>query len=114
MNTSNEKPGTVKITDDAVAACAMNAALHTEGVAELFKGFTESISNILGKDGIRGVKVTQADGGATIDIFPIVVFGAKIPEVAFHIQKNVKKEVEDMFDLPVKAVNIHVQGVDVR
>ena len=35
----------------------------------------------------------------------------KIPEVAWDIQENVKKEVEAMTEAVVKAVNIHVQGV---
>ena len=34
-----------------------------------------------------------------------------IPSVAWEIQEHVKKEVESMTELPVAAVNIHVQGV---
>lgn len=110
----DEKLGSIKIADDVIAVCGMNAALQTEGVASLSKGISESISNMLGKEPAhRGIKVVQSEDGIVIDIFPIVIFGVKIPEVAFQIQRNVKRDVEEMVEAPVKAVNIHVQGVDI-
>ena len=36
-----------------------------------------------------------------------------IPAVAWDIQENVKREIQSMTGLDVKAVNIHVQGVKV-
>ena len=38
--------------------------------------------------------------------------GSRIPDVAFEIQKRVKKAVEEMTGLKVEEVNIHVQGVN--
>lgn len=116
MSTINdEKFGTLKISDEVIAVCAMNATLKTEGVSSLSRGITDSISNMLGKEPLyKGIKVAQTDYGIVIDIYPIVFLGVKIPEVAFNIQKNVKKEVEHMLDDNVKAVNIHVQGVEIK
>ena len=62
----------------------------------------------------KGIKISQSDEGITIDIYVIVEYGVKIPAVAWDIQENVKKEVEDITDFPVKAVNIHVQGVRLK
>ncbi len=113
--TNDEKYGTIKISDEVIAVCAMNATLKTEGVSSLSRGITDSISNMLGKEPLyQGIKVAQTDYGIVVDIYPIVFLGVKIPEVAFNIQKNVKKELEHMLDEKVKAVNIHVQGVDVK
>ncbi|WP_324824074.1 Asp23/Gls24 family envelope stress response protein [Sinanaerobacter sp. ZZT-01] len=116
MGTINdEKYGMIKISDEVIAVCAMNATLKTEGVSALSRGITDSISNMLGKEPLyKGIKVAQTDYGIVIDIYPIVFLGVKIPEVAFNIQKSVKKEVEHMLDETVKAVNIHVQGIDVK
>lgn len=114
MNVANEqKTGTLKISDEVVAVCAANAALKTPGVAELAGGFTNTLSrNLLGKELLsKGVKVSQGDEGAAIDIFVIVNYRVNIPSVAWEIQEHVKKEVESMTELPVEAVNIHVQGV---
>jgi uncharacterized alkaline shock family protein YloU len=108
-----EKLGTLKISDDVIAVCARNATLKTKGVADLSSVFSDNISkNIFGKEPLyKGIKVNQNDEGISIDIYIVVEYGVKIPEVAWDIQENVKKEVEAMTEADVKAVNIHVQGV---
>lgn len=114
MNTASEqKIGTLKISDEVIAVCAVNATLKTKGVAELSGGLTNAISkNLLGKESMsKGIKVSQSEAGVSLDIFVIVEYDVKIPAVAWDIQENVKKEVEAMTEIPVKAVNIHVQGV---
>ncbi|QAT42841.1 Asp23/Gls24 family envelope stress response protein [Aminipila luticellarii] len=108
-----EKLGAVKISEDVIAICVINSALATKGVAGLSGGLTDTISkNILGKEPLKkGIKISKEDDEINIDIYVIVHYGVKIPEVAWNIQKNVKKEVENMVDIPIKAINIHVQGV---
>ncbi|MHC1722277.1 MAG: Asp23/Gls24 family envelope stress response protein [Aminipila sp.] len=108
-----EKLGAVKISDDVIAICVINAALNTEGVAGLSGGLTDTISrNLLGKEPLKkGIKLSKEDDVIIIDIYVIVNYGVKIPEVAWNIQKNVKKEVESMVDIQIKTINIHVQGV---
>lgn len=116
MNAANEqKTGALKFSDEVIAVCAANAALKTTGVAELAGGFTNALSKtILGKELLsKGVKVSQGEGGLSIDIFVIVEYQVNIPVAAWDIQEHVKKEVESMTELSVKAVNIHVQGVHV-
>ena len=115
-NEHDEKIGTVKISDDVIAICAVNATLRTKGVAEFSPVFADNFSkNFFGKDPLyKGMKVSQNDEGISIDIFVIVDYGVKIPAVAWDIQENVKKQVEEMTATPVKAVNIHVQGVRMK
>ena len=110
---AEDKIGYIRISDDVIAICAMNASIKTKGVAGLSAGFSENFSkNILGKEPLyKGIKVNQSDEGIIIDINVIVDYGVKIPAVAWDIQENVKREVELMTDASVKAVNIHVQGV---
>lgn len=111
----NEKEmGFVKISDEVMAVCAINATLRTPGVAGLTGGLTDSISEtILGKESLsKGIKVNQTDEGIILDVYVVVDFGVKIPVVAWDIQTNVKEELEMMTSRPVLAVNIHVQGVE--
>lgn len=105
----------IKISDDVIAVCAVNATLKTNGVADLAGGIPNALSrNILGKELLhKGVKVAQTDKGVEIDVYITVKYNVKIPVVAWDIQENVKKEVQSMTDLTVKAVNIHVQGVEI-
>lgn len=106
----------MEISDEVIAVCAMGAALRTDGVADLSGGVRELLSrNILRKELMsKGVKVNRTEEGVLIDVYVIVRYGVKIPEVAWDLQEHVKKEVERAAELPVKAVNIHVQGVECR
>lgn len=110
---SEEKLGVIRITDDGIALCVLEAAMTTEGVFSLTSGFSESISkNLRGKSAPpRGIRINRTEEGVAIDIQVNVEYGFKIPEVAWNIQENVKRQVESMTGERVKAVNIHVQGV---
>ncbi len=102
-----------KFSDNVLAICAINAALRTKGVLGVVGGLTDSLSeNLLKKETLsKGVKVNQEDDGVVLDVYVILKYGTKIPAVAWDIQENVKKEVESMTDKKVKAVNIHVQKI---
>ena len=112
---SNEQFGTVKISDDVITAYAASVALGIDGVHELTGGLTDSISkNILGKESSgKGVKLTRNEEGLILDIYAIVEYKVKIPQLAWEIQGTVKREIEAKTDLSVLEVNIHVQGVKV-
>lgn len=115
MSTNKEHEHSVKISDEVIAVCAVNATLKTEGVAKLAGGISNALSkNFLGKELLaKGIKVNQTEDGVEIDVHIKVKYHAKIPAVAWDIQENVKREVQSMTDLDVKAVNIHVQGVEI-
>ena len=101
---------------DAVnAASAFDEALGIDGVHELTGSLTDSISkNILGKESSgKGIRLTRSDEGLILDVYVIVEYKVKIPQLAWEIQGTVKREVEAMTGLPVLEVNIHVQGVNV-
>lgn len=111
--TENLEYGEVKIVDDVVATIAGLAATEIKGVAGMSGGFTGGISEIMGKKNLsKGVKVEIKDNIAIIDLYIIVEYGTKIPDVAWEIQENVKKTIETMIGIMVHEVNIHVQGVN--
>ena len=99
-----------KMPQEIVSVCAMNAVLHTEGVAEMAP-LPAMASLGKEKEGIRGVKISESKKGLEIDVYLNVRFGAKIPDTAWNIQENVKHRVEDLTDRKVSQVNIHIMGV---
>ena len=103
----------IQISNDVVAVIAGMAASEVPGVADMAGGFAGGISEVLsGKKNLsKGIKVEILEKSAKIDVNIIVEYGARIPEVAFEIQKRVKKSVEGMTGLNVDEVNVHVQGV---
>lgn len=105
--------GNIKIADEVVAIIAGLAATDVEGVAGMSGGIAGGIADMLGKRNLsKGVKVEVGDRQASIDLYIIVKFGARIPDVAWNIQENVKRAIESMTGLEAVKVNVHVQGVN--
>lgn len=84
--------------EEKIAHCVRDTALCTEGVASLSKA----------------VRVSQNDKRVTADVFIAVEYGYRIPGVAWDIQERVKKALAEQFGCSVKAVNIYIQGVEIR
>lgn len=108
--------GNVKISEEVVAVITGIAASEIKGVAgmggNVATGWAEMIS---GKKNIsKGIKVELLEDHASIDIHIIAMYGARIPEVAWEIQENVKKAVENMTGLVVDKVNIHIEGIHIE
>ena len=109
---SEEKMGSIKVADEVIALTAAAAASGVEGVAFLGAGLTENISiNLRISAHPKGIRLIRVKDELLIDIFVNVLYGYKIPEVAWNIQERVKAEVEKIADEKTKAINIHVQGV---
>jgi len=104
--------GSVKIADEVVAIIAGLAAAEVSGVAGMSGGIVGGIAEFVGKKNpSKGVKVEVGEREAAVDLFVIVEFGVRIPEVAREIQRNVKKSIEAMTGLSVVEINVHIQGV---
>lgn len=103
----------IEISSDVVAVIAGMAASEVAGVAEMAGGFAGGISEVLSgkKNMAKGIKVDIQGKEVKIDVNIIVEYGARIPDVAFEIQKRIKKAVESMTGLSANEVNVHVQGV---
>ncbi|MDX9872095.1 MAG: Asp23/Gls24 family envelope stress response protein [Clostridia bacterium] len=112
--TAKTETGAVKIADEVVAIIAGLAAAEVKGVAGMSGGIVGGITEFVGKKSpSKGVKVEVGEKEAAVDLYVIMEFGARIPEVANQIQKNVKKAIENMTGLEVIEINVHVQGVAV-
>lgn len=106
--------GTVKISSDVVTVIASLAAVDIDGIASMSGGITTDIAQKLGvKSSNKGVKVQIAEDKAIIDLFVVIKYGYRIPEVAAEAQESVKTAVETMTGLTVEEVNIHIQGISI-
>ncbi|SKC72237.1 Asp23/Gls24 family envelope stress response protein [Maledivibacter halophilus] len=110
----NLQYGQVKISDDVVATIAGLAAGEVEGIWSMSGGIAGNITDLFGKKNLsKGVKVEVGEEEAAIDLYLVVDYGVKIPDVAWQVQENVKNAIETMTGLKVVEVNIHVQGVNI-
>jgi uncharacterized alkaline shock family protein YloU len=108
-----ESVGNIKISVDVVSTIAGIATTELEGVAGMYSSFAGGIVEKLGakKNPSKGVKVEMTESTVAIDLYIVVEYGVRIPELAWEIQENVKNNVETMTGLSVEKVNIHIEGV---
>lgn len=113
-NINNEvNMGIVKISDEVVGVIAGLATTEIDGIVGMSASLVGGITQILtGKRNLsKGVKVSVGENSAAIDLYIVVEYGVRIPDVALKVQHNVKRAVESITGLEVSAVNIHVQNV---
>ena len=100
----------VKIADDVITRIAQEAATRVEGV---YNSYTtkRDIGDFLPGRGQSKTKVTADEEKSVVDISIVVEYGRNIVEVAEEVQDAVKVSLENMTDLDITAVNVHVNGV---
>ncbi len=117
MQTRKEKGeqnevGTIRIADEVVGIIAGMAATEIPGVAGMSGGLVGGIAEMLGKKNLaKGVKVEVGEKEAAVDLYVIMEYGVRLPDIAIQVQENVKHAIESMTGLEVVEVNVHVQGV---
>lgn len=108
----NNDVGSIRIADEVVGIIAGMAATEVSGVAGMSAGLVGGIAEMLGKKNLaKGVKVEVGEREAAVDLYIIVEYGVRIPDIALRVQENVKRGIESMTGLDVVEVNVHVQGV---
>ena len=108
----NNALGTIRIADEVVSIIAGLAATEVEGVAGMSGGIAGGIAEILGRKNFsKGVKVEVGEKEAAIDLYIIVKYGVRIPDIALNVQEAVKAAIENMTGLSTVEVNVHVEGV---
>ena len=104
--------GDIRIANEVVGVIAGLAATDVEGVAGMSGGIAGGIAEMLGRKNLsKGVKVEVGEEQAAIDLFVVVEYGVRIPDIAWKIQESVKRAIETMTGLEVVEVNVHIQGV---
>ena len=114
MATSDESLGQIDISPSTVATIATRSVHQCYGVVGMAsKNLVEGIAHLLTRDARRGIEVSFEDGAIIIDVYVIVEYGTRIRTVAQSIQNTVKFHVEKALGMPVKAVNVYIQGLRV-
>lgn len=107
--------GRIEIAPEVIEVITGLAAAEVEGVAHMSGGFVGDIAERLGRKNLaKGVKVEVGKKEAAVDVYIIVKYGYKIPEVARNIQENVQNAIENMTGLKVIEVNVHIVDVEFR
>ncbi len=108
--------GEVKISNEVLVTIAAQALNEIKGIqlaTSVAEGF---VDKLVKKNTSKGVRIYLNDEvkEADLDIHISIEYGINIPEVSWHIQDAVKKNVETMTDVKVNKVNVFVDGVTVE
>ncbi|HOQ23200.1 MAG TPA: Asp23/Gls24 family envelope stress response protein [Bacillota bacterium] len=111
----NEETGLTYIANEVIAIIAGIAASEVKGVAGMSGGVVDGIAELLKKKNMsKGVKVEVGEKEVAVDLYVIIEYGTKIPDVAYTIQQNVAKAIESMTGKKVVEVNVHIQELSFR
>lgn len=112
---SNEY-GEIILENEVIAQYAGHAALECFGIVGMATiSVKDGIAKLLKGDSIsKGINVVIDDENElSIDFHIIVAYGVCIKTVCDNLIQSVRYTVEEMTGMPVKAINIFVEGVRV-
>lgn len=112
---SNEN-GEIVIENEVIAQYAGHAAIECFGIVGMATiSMRDGIAKLLKGDSVsKGVNVDIDDNNnLSIDFHIIVAYGVSISAVCDNLISTVRYSVEEMTGMPVKAINIFVEGVRV-
>lgn len=100
------------ISEEVVQEIARRALARVSSVVPASAG--TSVLGI-GRKNAEGIRITlieeEDQSQISVDVYVLVKYGLRIPDVAWDLQEFLKKQLENSTGYEVKAVNIFVQGV---
>lgn len=108
------KLGRIEVAPSAIATLVAEAVKECYGVVGMSsRSFLDDLATSLQRGSQRGIDVRMAGDGITVDIYVVIEYGTRITEVAAGVMRRVRFTLESKLGIPVKAVNVHVQGLRV-
>jgi len=112
MSNKPESLGRIEVAPAAIASIVNHAVRQCYGVVGMAnKNLADGIAHLLSKESRQGIEVTIEGTEITIDVYGIIEYGMRISAVANSVKNTVSFHVERAIGLPVKEVNVFVQGL---
>lgn len=107
--------GEITVSPKIIADIAGKVASKCYGVVGMAsKNTKDGLVNLLRGDNIsKGVHITIGENGILVELHIVVQFGLNINSTCQSIVQRVRYSLENMTGIPVKCVNIKVDGVRV-
>jgi len=106
--------GTIRISENVIAAVVRRYVLEVEGVARFASGsLVGGLAEMIGRRNQEGSVIVRLEGDAVnISITLILEFGVKVPEVAGLVQDVIRSRVEELTGKHVTSVDVIVQDLE--
>ena len=109
-------PGGLNVANRVFADLVGYTAMECYGIVGMAApDIKDGIVKLLPKDRFRrGIQVTTAEDGISVDLYVIVEQGTNLHAVSENLVDRVRFTLERYAEVPVKDVVAHIQGVKVR
>lgn len=107
--------GDILIDNEVIAQYAGLTAVECFGIVGMATiSMKDGLVKLLRGDSVsKGVNVSIEDNQISIDFHIIVAYGVSISVVADNLMSTVRYKIEEFTGMPVKHINIFVEGVRV-
>lgn len=104
--------GTIRISDQVIAALARSICLAISGIRAMDDSFSHGLSSVIAGDEAEGVRVNIKNNAAYLDVFVVVQYGIRVPSLALEVQEKIREGILASTGAVVQGVNINVQNID--
>jgi uncharacterized alkaline shock family protein YloU len=112
MSNDERGLGRIEVAPAAIASIVNHAVRQCYGVVDMAnKNLTESITHLLSKEGHQGIDIAIDGNDVCIDVYVVIEYGMRISAVADSIKNSVGFHVERSLGVPVREVNVYVNGL---
>ena len=104
--------GTIHISEEVIMELAKKTLTTVPGVQPASPGIASKLG--IWRKASDGIRVSVEDKfppAVTVDVYLLVKYGLRIPDVAWDVQEAIKDSLEQFTGYEVRAVNINVQGI---
>lgn len=112
MSNDQKSLGRIEVAPAAIASIVNHAVRQCYGVVGMAnKNLADGLTNLLSRESRQGIEITITGNEIIIDVYVIVEYGMRISAVANSIKNTVSFHVQQALEIPVKAVNVYIQGL---
>jgi len=119
MQTIKTDLGEININTETIRSIVGLNLTDVKGVVGSRKSIIKEITDMLRgetnenekEEANRTIKVEIKDNKPLINLFIIIKYGVRIPDIAWDIQNRVKKALMKKLGTEINEIDIHVQGI---
>jgi len=119
MQTIKTDLGEISVTNETIGNIVSLKLSDVKGVVGSRKSIIKEITDMLRGDtseneieeASRNIKVEIKDNKPLINLYIVIKYGVRIPDIAWDIQSRVKEGIMKKLDIDINEIDIHVQGI---
>jgi len=119
MQTIKTDLGEISVTKETIGNIVSLKLSDVKGVVGSRKSIIKEITDMLRGDtsenemeeASRNIKVEIKDNKPLINLYIVIKYGVRIPDIAWDIQSRVKEGIIKKLGIDINEIDIHVQGI---